>query len=118
MKSAIFKFRPAVKLSRSLSHDICGRPVRSKIYLAALTDCMSGSGDDKSGRKMFSSHYPEPFLPTCHVLITVSVPVYSHFRYRALAMRLRLKSRRISRAALWPGAPVTPPPGWPPEPHK
>jgi hypothetical protein len=29
-------------------------------------------------------------------------------------MRLRLKSRKISRAALWPGAPVTPPPGWPP----
>ena len=29
----------------------------------------------------------------------------------------RLKSRRISRAALWPGAPVTPPPGWVPEPH-
>ena len=39
-------------------------------------------------------------------------------RYRILAMRLRLKSRKISRAALWPGAPVTPPPGWPPEPHK
>ena len=39
-------------------------------------------------------------------------------RYRARAMRLRLKSRKISRAALWPGAPVTPPPGWPPEPHK
>src|SRR5690606_23786357 len=26
-----------------------------------------------------------------------------------------LRSRRISRAALWPGAPVTPPPGWAPE---
>src|SRR3984893_18496363 len=39
-------------------------------------------------------------------------------RYRILAMRLRLKSRKISRAALWPGAPVTPPPGWPPDPHK
>src|ERR1700737_1351288 len=30
-------------------------------------------------------------------------------RYRILAMRLRLQSRKISRAALWPGAPVTPP---------
>ena len=26
-------------------------------------------------------------------------------------------SRRISRAALWPGSPVTPPPGWVDEPH-
>ncbi|MEA3150399.1 MAG: hypothetical protein QOD56_1338, partial [Gammaproteobacteria bacterium] len=31
--------------------------------------------------------------------------------------RPRLKSAMISRAALWPGAPVTPPPGWVPEPH-
>ena len=31
--------------------------------------------------------------------------------------RPRRKSARISRAALWPGAPVTPPPGWVPEPH-
>ena len=29
-----------------------------------------------------------------------------------------LRSRAISRAALWPGAPVTPPPGWAPEPHR
>ena len=28
-----------------------------------------------------------------------------------------LKSFRISRAALAPGAPITPPPGWVPEPH-
>ena len=27
------------------------------------------------------------------------------------------RSLIISRAALWPGAPVTPPPGWVPEPH-
>jgi hypothetical protein len=27
------------------------------------------------------------------------------------------KSRVISRAALWPGAPVTPPPGWVEAPH-
>jgi hypothetical protein len=26
-------------------------------------------------------------------------------------------SRRITFAALWPGAPVTPPPGWAPEPQ-
>jgi hypothetical protein len=32
--------------------------------------------------------------------------------------RRRLKSRKISRAALCPGAPVTPPPGWLPAPHK
>ena len=31
--------------------------------------------------------------------------------------RLRFRSLRISRAALWPGAPVTPPPGWVPAPH-
>jgi hypothetical protein len=43
---------------------------------------------------------------------------YSPFRYSARGMRRRLKSLKISRAALWPGAPVTPPPGWPPEPHK
>ncbi len=32
--------------------------------------------------------------------------------------RRRLASRRISRAALWPGMPVTPPPGCVPEPHR
>ena len=31
--------------------------------------------------------------------------------------RHRPPSARISRAALWPGAPVTPPPGWVPAPH-
>ena len=31
--------------------------------------------------------------------------------------RPRRKSARISRAALWPGAPVTPPPGCVPAPH-
>ncbi len=30
---------------------------------------------------------------------------------------LARRSRMISRAALWPGAPVTPPPGWVAEPH-
>lgn len=29
-----------------------------------------------------------------------------------------LLSARIALAALWPGAPVTPPPGWAPEPHR
>ena len=28
------------------------------------------------------------------------------------------KSRSTSRAQLWPGAPVTPPPGWAPEPQR
>jgi 2-keto-4-pentenoate hydratase len=32
--------------------------------------------------------------------------------------RLSLRSRAISRAALWPGTPVTPPPGWAPEPQR
>jgi hypothetical protein len=34
-----------------------------------------------------------------------------------LIHRLARKSRIISRAALWPGAPVTPPPGWVEAPH-
>jgi hypothetical protein len=46
-----------------------------------------------------------------------SLPVGRHAS-AIVPVRLRLKSRKISRAALWPGAPVTPPPGWPPEPHK
>ena len=36
---------------------------------------------------------------------------------RAARQRRRRQSRSTSRAALWPGAPVTPPPGWVPAPH-
>jgi len=39
------------------------------------------------------------------------------FNQAAVLSRPRLKSARISRAALCPGAPVTPPPGWVPAPH-
>ena len=37
--------------------------------------------------------------------------------YHARLSVRRLKSARISPAALCPGAPATPPPGWVPEPH-
>src|ERR1700685_4120025 len=37
--------------------------------------------------------------------------------YAPLGHRRARKSRSISRAALWPGAPVTPPPGWVEAPH-
>src|SRR5688572_27487358 len=30
----------------------------------------------------------------------------------------RLRSLTMILAALWPGAPITPPPGWAPEPHR
>ena len=43
-------------------------------------------------------------------------PLYVRLGRRCFAAGPR-KSRRISWAALWPGAPVTPPPGWVPEPH-
>src|SRR5207302_448197 len=39
-------------------------------------------------------------------------------RYPRELPSLRRTARRISRAALWPGAPVTPPPGWAPEPNR
>src|SRR5882724_3662850 len=38
-------------------------------------------------------------------------------RPHACFKRPRRKSAMISRAALWPGAPVTPPPGCVPDPH-
>ena len=42
----------------------------------------------------------------------------SLLRLTAPHTRRRAKSLRISRAALWPGTPVTPPPGCAPEPQK
>lgn len=42
---------------------------------------------------------------------------FARFNQAARLSRPRLKSARISRAALCPGAPVTPPPGWVPALH-
>ena len=51
-----------------------------------------------------------------------AVPARTEERVRAggrAAQLLRfLRSARISRAAFWPGWPVTPPPGWAPEPAR
>ncbi|MGJ3627652.1 hypothetical protein AB5I41_12985 [Sphingomonas sp. MMS24-JH45] len=52
------------------------------------------------------------------VLLLAGVPVFWWVRRGGAGGRSKLRSFRISCAALCPGAPVTPPPGWAlPDPH-
>lgn len=53
--------------------------------------------------------------PQSVVFISNDYP--EHWRLKSLQKRRAFASFRISRAALWPGAPVTPPPGCVPAPH-
>src|SRR5690606_17524479 len=63
--------------------------------IRALRAVPDGTGNVSSNRRMPAPLYPNPARPN-----------------------QPLRSRKISRAALWPGAPVTPPPGWAPEPQR
>lgn len=70
---------------------------------------------DENGRR----HTPcSPFLESFQPRLSVRRDVDdTRSRYAANGYHMRLKSRRTSRAALRPGRPVTPPPGWDPAPH-
>ena len=59
-----------------------------------------------------SSGAPSPFTPRPRVRLRLVTATPGQVRRRAF------RSARISRAAFWPGWPVTPPPGWAPEPAR
>ncbi len=64
-------------------------------------------------RQQAMKHAAMRVRPFHHRRDAEAVRVHAHL----LAHFRRPASLRISRAALWPGAPVTPPPGWVPAPH-